>query len=67
MTSIVYQDKASGKMFIYNPQYPAQRSMFEQKKTERIVRALNELQHMGNVNLFLFKKGKLRKISEHKS
>ena len=54
MTSIVYQ-----------PKYPVQRSMFEQKKSERIIAALNELKHVSNINIFLHKKGKLRKIAEH--
>lgn len=66
MTSIVYQDRASGSMFVYQPKYPVQRSMFEQKKSERIIAALEELKHIGNINVFLYKKGKLRKIAEHK-
>lgn len=66
MTSIVYQDRASGSMYLYNPKYPAQRSMFEQKRTERIMAALEELRHVGNINIFLFRKGRLRKIAEHK-
>ncbi len=65
MTSIVYQDKTGGQMAIYRPDYPAQRSMFEQKRTERVIAALEELKHMGNINIFLYKKGKLRKIGEH--
>lgn len=65
MTSIVYQDKTSGRMAVYKPVYPAQRSMFEQKRTERVIAALGELKHMGNINIFLYKKGKLRKIAEH--
>lgn len=64
MTSIIYQDRASGSMFIYQPKYQAQRSLFELKKPERIIAALNELRHMGNINIFLYKKGKLRKIAE---
>lgn len=66
MTSIVYQDRASGSMFLYRPKYPAQRSMFEQKRTERIIAALEELRQVGNINIFLFRKGRLRKIAEHK-
>lgn len=66
MTSIVYQDRSSGSMFLYQPKYPAQRSMFEHKRTERIVSALKELRHVGNINIFLLKKGHLRKIAEHK-
>ena len=66
MTSIVYQDRASGSMFLYGPKYLAQRSMFEQKRTERIIAALEELRHVGNINIFLLRKGRLRKIAEHK-
>ena len=65
MTSIVYQDKASGTMRIYKPKYPKQRSLFEQKRTERIIAALEELESMANINIFLYKKGRLRKIGEH--
>lgn len=65
MTSIVYQDKTGGAMMIYRPKYPAQRSFYEQKRVERIVAALEELEHVGNINIFLYKKGRLRKISEH--
>ena len=43
MTSIVYQDRVGGLMYIYQPKYPAQRSLFEQKRTERIIAALEEL------------------------
>lgn len=66
MTSIVYQERASGYMFLYQPKYPEQRSMFEQKRTERIIAALEELRNVGNINIFLYKKGYLRKIAEHK-
>ena len=53
MTSIVYQDRSSGSMYLYKPKYPAQRSMFEQKRTERIIAALEELRHVANINIFL--------------
>lgn len=66
MTTIVFQDRSSGSMFIYNPKYPAQRGVFEQKRTERLIAAIEELKHVGNINIFLFKKGRLRKIAEHK-
>lgn len=66
MTSIVYQDRASGCMFLYQPKYPEQCSMFEQKRTERIITALEELRNVANINIFLYKKGHLRKIAEHK-
>lgn len=52
MTSIVYQDRSSGSMYLYKPKYPAQRSMFEQKRTERIIAALEELRHVANINIF---------------
>lgn len=65
MTSIVYQDKASGSMYLYQPKYPAQRSLYEQKRMERITAALKELRYVANINIFLFKKGHLRKIAEH--
>ena len=66
MTSIVYQDRSSGSTYLYKPKYPAQRSMFEQKRTERIIAALEELRHVANINIFLLKKNHLRKIAEHK-
>lgn len=66
MTSIVYQDRASGSMFLYQPKYPAQRSLFEQKRIERIITALEELKHVANINIFLLKNNHLRKIAEHK-
>lgn len=53
-------------MFIYSPKYPAQRSLFELKKNERILTAMNELSHMGNVSIYIYKKGKLKKIAERK-
>lgn len=65
MTSIVYQDKASGSMYLYQPKYPVQRSLYEQKRMERIMAALKELRYVANINIFLFKKGRLRKIAEH--
>ena len=64
MTSIVYQDKESGSMYIYSPQYPAQRSFFELKKNKRILEAIKELEYVGNVRLYLYKKGKLRLIAD---
>lgn len=64
MTSIVYQDRASGSMYIYKPQYPQQRTFYEQKRVERLLAALEELRYMANVNIYLYKKGKLRKLSE---
>lgn len=37
MISIVYQGRANGSMFLYQPKYLAQRSMFEQKRIKRII------------------------------
>lgn len=65
MTSIIYQDRASGSMYIYRPKYPSQRSLYEQKRTERIIAALEELSHTGNINIYLYKNGRLRKIAQH--
>jgi hypothetical protein len=65
MQSIVYQDKTGGKMFIFNPKYPEQRSLNELKRTERIITAIKELEHMANINVFLYKRNKLRLISSH--
>lgn len=65
MTSIVYQDRASGSMYLYRPKYPAQRSMYEQKRMERILAAMEELSHTGNINIYLYKKGRLKKIAQH--
>lgn len=64
MQSIVYQDKAGGMMFVYKPRYPAQRSFFEQKRADRLIAALQELRGMGNVNIYLLKHNRLRKIGE---
>ncbi len=66
MQSIVYKDMTSGTKYIYQPQYPQQRSFFEEKRTERITNAINELAHMGNICIYLYKRGKLRKIAEHR-
>ena len=64
MQSIVYQDKAGGIMFVYNPRYPVQRGYFEQERVERLVAALEDLRGMGNVNIYLLKHNRLRKIGE---
>lgn len=64
MQTIVYQDRASGAMYAYGRRYPAQRSLFEEKRAERIVSGMEELSRMGNVNVFLLKRGKLRLIAE---
>lgn len=66
MTSIVYQDKVSGQMFIYAPQYPEQRSFFELKKNDRILEGIKELKNMGNVRIYLYKKNKLKLLADRK-
>jgi CRISPR/Cas system-associated protein Cas10 (large subunit of type III CRISPR-Cas system) len=65
MTSILYRDKVSGSIFIYQPKYPAQRSLYEEHKNERIMNAIKELKHMGNIDIYLYKHGKKRLISTH--
>lgn len=65
MTSIVYEDKTSGNKYLYQPSYPAQRTFFEQKRNERIMSGLKELRHVANINIYLFKHNRLRKIAEH--
>jgi hypothetical protein len=63
MQSIVWQDKTSGALYIYKPSYPKQRSFFEQKRSARIAAALAELKHTGNINIYLYKRGRLRLIA----
>lgn len=65
MTSIVYQDRASGSMYVYKSPRQKQRSFFEQSRNDRIRAALEELEHVGNINIFLCKRGKLRMIATH--
>lgn len=48
-------------MFVYNPRYPVQRGLFEQKRVERLLAALDDLRGMGNVNIYLLKHNRLRK------
>lgn len=64
MQSIVYQDKTGGGMLVYKPHYPVQRSFFELKRVERIVTALEDLRSIGNINIYLLKHNRLRKIGE---
>lgn len=53
--NIAYQDLAGGKIHVYsvNQNLP---------RVERLKTALNELQHMGRVRIFLYKRRKLRVI-----
>ena len=66
MQSIVYREIGTDTMYIYQPKYSQQRSLFEEKRVERITNAINELSNMNNIIIYLHKKGKLRKIAEHK-
>ena len=66
MQSIVYREIGTDVMYVYQSKYPKQRSLFEEKRTERIINAINELSNMSNIVIYLYKKGKLRKIAEHK-
>lgn len=66
MQSIVYKDISSGEMYVYKLKHPQQRSLFEEKRTERLTNAIDELKSVGNIIIYLHKKGKLRKISEHR-
>lgn len=65
MTNIVYQDRASGAMYVYRSPRYRRRSLFEPKRNERIRAALEELEHVGNINIFLLKRGKLNMIATH--
>lgn len=62
MKTIVYQDRISGAKYIYNPQNIKLDIL---KNHERIETALNELRHVGNVNIYLYKHNKMRLISTH--
>jgi hypothetical protein len=55
MTNIAFQDRAGGTVRVYsaNAQLP---------KWKRISAAIEDLQHMGNIIIYLHKRGKLRKI-----
>ena len=66
MQSIVYREIGTDVMYVYQPKYPQQRSLFEEKRTERLINAINELSTMSNIVIYLYKKGKLRKIAEHR-
>ena len=63
MTTIVYRDRAGAPLMAYAPKYPAQRSLFEETRNERIANALEELEHVGNVEIYLYKRGRLRLIA----
>ena len=64
MTSIAYRDICGGGMKIYKKGYPAQRSLFEETRNERIINALEELKGVGNIKIYLYKKGKFREIAD---
>ena len=63
MQTIVYRDRAGGPLMTYAPKYPAQRSLFEETRNERIANAMAELEHVGNIDIYLYKRGKLRLIA----
>lgn len=55
MTNLAYQDIQGGSVHIYtgHPSKP---------RFDRINLALKELEHVGRIKIFLYKKGKLRLI-----
>jgi hypothetical protein len=55
MTNIAWQDKQGGSIMVYtaNKDLP---------RLQRIKLALSELESVGNINIFLFKRRKLRLI-----
>jgi hypothetical protein len=60
MKTIGYQDRAGGSIHIYkNVSKP------DQKRHERTMEALNELRHTGNINIYLIKGNRIRKIAKH--
>lgn len=60
MKTIGYQDRAGGSIYIYkNISKP------NQKRHDRTIEALKELQHAGNINIFLIKGNRIRRIAKH--
>ena len=60
MKTIGYKDKAGGSIYLYkNVSKP------DQKRHERIKEALQELRHTGNINIYLIRGRKVRKIGQH--
>ena len=55
MTNIAYQDVLGGSIQVYS----AHKNL---PKNERIKIALEELSHVGNIKIFLYKRRKLRVI-----
>ena len=64
MTTIIYRDRAGGPLMAYVPKYPSQRSLYEETRNERIQNALAELAHVGNIEIYLYKRRKLRLIAK---
>lgn len=65
MKTIGYMDRAEGKtIFVYNPEHKQiQRSVFDLKAIDRIIQGLKELDHVGNIDIYLIKGNKFRKIA----
>lgn len=53
MTNIAYQDIKGGAVHVYT----AHKNL---PRVERIKKALQELEHVGNIKIFLYKRRKLR-------
>jgi len=64
MKTIAYKDLASGTMKVYD--YPQGINYHNQKRSERIVAALEDLRHTGNIGIYLIKGNKIRRISTHR-
>lgn len=56
MTNIAYKDVAGGAIHVYS-------AHSDLPKWERIQKALQDLKHMGNIKIYLFKRNKLRLIN----
>jgi len=56
MTNIAYQDILGGRIHVYTAHK-------ELPKNERIHKALSELQHVGNIKIYLYKRRKLRLLT----
>lgn len=60
MKTIGYRDKAGGSIYLYkNVSRP------DQKRHDRVKEALNELRHTGNINIYLIKGNRVRRIAQH--
>ena len=60
MKTIGYKDKAGGSIHLYkNVSKP------NQKRHDRTKEALKELEHTGNIFIYLIKGNRIRKIGQH--